>query len=79
MWSGSGPSASINAMMRPRSRPASESIARPWTTIDPASTGRSPAMARSRVDFPTPFGPTIASSSPSRIVSETSSRIRQPP
>jgi hypothetical protein len=69
----------MSAMFWLRSRGANAPIARPSNVMRPASSACAPAIARKSVDFPAPFGPTIASTSPARTVSETSSKMRQPP
>ena len=45
----------------------------------PATTGASPMMALSTVDFPAPLGPITATTSPCRIPSDTSVRARTAP
>src|SRR5208282_2298800 len=50
------------------------SRSRPSRLIDPAVGRSNPAIARSRVDFPAPFGPRSASNSPSPTVRSTPER-----
>src|SRR5579859_636899 len=54
-------------------------VFRPWTYTSPRETFSSPLSALSRVDFPAPFGPTMAVIFPARTVSEMSSMIGGPP
>src|SRR6266700_3798296 len=51
----------------------------PWMKTSPRETLNSPLSALSSVDFPAPFGPTMAAIFPARTVSEMSSMIGGPP
>src|SRR5579872_929677 len=54
-------------------------VFRPWTYTSPRETLKIPTSALSSVDFPAPFGPTMAAICPARTVSEMSSMIGGPP
>ena len=46
---------------------------------EPADSGRSPSAALTRVDFPTPFGPRMATNSPGATPRVTSDQMIRPP
>ena len=71
-WLNSWPSWNISA--KPRLWVGTRARSEPSQATVPATSGSSPATARSRVDFPQPDGPSTASTCPSgssRLASRT--------
>jgi hypothetical protein len=62
-----------------RSASPSREISRPDRKTCPSSAGRIPASTWSRVDFPEPDGPIMASTSPGAIAMSTPDNARTSP
>ena len=71
------PIASRRSAVRPTSSSRTRSV--PATMTSPASAVSSPAMMLSKVDFPAPDSPRIATCSPTSSLSESPSNRRRPP